>query len=405
VPERCDRQVPDKENVVKTSPGTSLASILRLFLLGFFLPAAWAWAADNEDGELPSEEPPAEEEPPPPAAGPGAGTRLQIHGYLTQAYAQSDGLGVFGATEDGTTDYRTLALQVSYELDRASRFVVQLAHQRLGDADDFADDVFLDWAFFEHRFGDRTKVRAGRILTPIGLMNEVRDVGILLPFFRVPESFYGETSFSLETIDGLSIGHEFRADSGWGLEAIAFAGGWDTADPPASLGRAEDGTGLTAIVKTPFEGLRLAGGYLEFLAEEGSVAPDTRERRRYSWGAVELARERFSFIAETSRFVRRGVSDERAWYAQATYRPFDKLSLHGQFEHGDIDLLRTPFGRFDIVNDWAVGFSFHFKPQAAVKGEYHFAYRRNADGVSFIPTGTPGDAKVDYFILSLAAAF
>lgn len=331
--------------------------------------------------------------------------KLQIHGFLSQAFAKTDGLGVFGATEDGTTDYRSLALQLSYAFDRESRVVVQLAHQRIGDADEFAEDLMLDWAFYEHRFGDHTKLRVGRILTPIGLMNEVRDVGLLLPFFRVPESFYGETSFSLETIDGLSVAHRLRSDSGWELEGIGYVGGWDTVDPPAFPGRAEDGTGLTAILRTPLEGLLVAGGHLEFRAEDGTVAPDTRERRRYTWGAVELSRERFSFITEASRFVRGNAADERAWYAQLTYRANDKLSFHGQFEHGDIELLLTNFGRFDIVQDWAVGSSYHFTPRTAVKGEYHFANRRNADGVSFFPTGSPGDAQVDYFILTLSAAF
>lgn len=331
--------------------------------------------------------------------------KLQIHGYMSQAFAKTDGLGVFGASEDGTTDYRSLALQLSYAFDGGSRIVVQLAHQRIGDADEFAQDVMLDWAFYEHRIGDHTKVRAGRILTPIGLMNEVRDVGILLPFYRVPESFYGETSFSLETIDGLSVAHNFRSDSGWELEGIGYVGGWDTVDPPASPGRAEDGTGLTAILTTPLEGLRVAGGYLEFLAKDGSVAPDTRERRRYSWGALELSRGRFGFITEASTFARRDVSEERAWYAQLTFRATDRLSFHGQYEHGDVELFRTNFGRFDIVEDWAVGSSYHLNLHTAIKGEYHFAYRRNADGVSFFPVGTPGDAQVDYFILSLSAAF
>ena len=103
--------------------------------------------------------------------------------------------------------------------------------------------------------------------------------------------------------------------------------------------------------------------------------------------------------------MRGNAADERAWYAQLTYRANDKLSFHGQFEHGDIELFLTNFGRFDIVQDWAVGSSYHFTPRTAVKGEYHFAYRRNADGVSFFPTGSPGDAQVDYFILTLSAAF
>lgn len=56
----------------------------------------------------------------------------------------------------------------------------------------FEPDVKLDWAFYERKLGQDTSIRVGRIPQPMGLLNETRYVGTLLPFYRAPYNFYQE---------------------------------------------------------------------------------------------------------------------------------------------------------------------------------------------------------------------
>jgi len=333
--------------------------------------------------------------------------KLQIHGHLTQAYGASTGPTVLGIPDDGTTDYRTVALQFRYDHDDRNAFVIQFNHQRLASDTLFQDDVELDWAFYQRRIGDHTQVRVGRILTPLGLLNEVRDVGTVLPFYRVPETFYGEASFSLETIDGLSVSHTFEGSSG-SLELIGYFGGWDSVDQgPGGIaeGRIEEGIGLTAIVETAVEGLRFGAGYNEHKAAGGLVPEGTRQPRDFWWASAELDRDRYSFIVELFRRDRFVALDEGG-YAQASFWPKERLGLHVQTEHHDLTRSEPIFqdlNPIDLVEDYAAGFSFLFGSHAMVKGEYHWSMARNADGVGLFATDE--EARFEYYVISLAVSF
>ena len=60
------------------------------------------------------------------------GDRLSIHGSLNAGYGKSDGLPVFGINQDGTTNYRAIALQFGYKTSDKSRVVTQFLSRDLG---------------------------------------------------------------------------------------------------------------------------------------------------------------------------------------------------------------------------------------------------------------------------------
>ena len=117
-----------------------------------------------------------------------AQSKLNIHGYLTQAYAISDGNKIFGISPHGSADYRNLALQFRYDANPSNTIVFQFSHERLGSTPIMLlkEDVELDWGFFEHRFRNAISIKVGKIQIPLGIYNEIRDVGVLLPFYRLP---------------------------------------------------------------------------------------------------------------------------------------------------------------------------------------------------------------------------
>jgi hypothetical protein len=144
-------------------------------------------------------------------------TSLSIHGYLTQAYGMSSGDTIMGLTREGTFDYRRAAILVRFGMTSKDFMVVQVAHRRLGGSPTmaFEEPIKVDMAFYERRFHNGASVRVGKTSLPMGIYNDIRYVGTLLPFYRAPFSIYNEGSRVSETIDGVVARKEFRSGEAW----------------------------------------------------------------------------------------------------------------------------------------------------------------------------------------------
>lgn len=153
---------------------------------------------------------------------------LSIHGHLSQAFAISDKYQIFGIPKDGTADYRSLALQFRYDINEYNTSIIQLSHRRIGlsPLKELEKDVVLDWAFFEHKFTQNIGFKVGKILIPFGLYNEIRDVGILLPFYRPPYTPYTMGSYLSETVNGVSVFYT-RSYDGYEINLDIYSGNWE----------------------------------------------------------------------------------------------------------------------------------------------------------------------------------
>jgi hypothetical protein len=67
-----------------------------------------------------------------------------------------------------------------------------------------------------------------KIQLPFGIYNELRNVGTVVPFYRIPVNVYGDKTYTNATLDGASLFHRFNAGSDWTVEATAYPGGWNT---------------------------------------------------------------------------------------------------------------------------------------------------------------------------------
>src|SRR5260370_14664662 len=134
-----------------------------------------------------------------------------------------------GLTPQGTADYRRAAIVARYSPTPQNAFVVQLGHRRLGDSPTmkFEDNLKVDMAFYEHRFGSGTSLRVGKSALPSGIFNEIRYVGTLLPFYRAPYSVYGEGTNTSETLNGVFVSHRLRAREPSELVTDLYPGGFD----------------------------------------------------------------------------------------------------------------------------------------------------------------------------------
>lgn len=371
-------------------------------------------------------------------------SRLHIHGFLTQAYATADYLEggtsprsadelALGIPEDGTFDYRFLALQFRYEMSPKDNVVVQLSSRSLGDAPvgQVEDEIELDWAFFEHRFTDQAGLKVGRVQIPIGIYNEIRDVGTLLPFYRPPFSFYREGSFTSETVDGLLLYKTFFADSDWGLEADLYVGEWTqlevspTDTEVAGLARAKDALGVQLWLSTPVPGLRFGlGGHRKRLEGGAFRPPGTEDPHVIEDWYVSLdgTFDHFVIRSEYHEFdpvlqlpVVEDFLNLSAWYVQLGYLATDKLQLWLQLEEAGIEansVLHTRPENLDARQDLGAAIKYRFRPDVVLKAEHHWV--EEEQGV-LVPVFGPQGLRLDplaiqadngsYTIVSLSVSF
>ncbi len=380
-------------------------------------------------------------------------SKLSIHGFLTQAYATSSlskgGLFspttdelILGIPEDGTFDYRAMALQFRYQITDKDVMIVQLSSRSLGNSpiNDVEDDIELDWAFYERRIGDNTSVKIGRVQIPFGIFNELRDVGTVLPFYRPAYVMYQEGSFTSETVDGVVFSHTFAPASNWALEADIWFGEYDffEVNPfleggQASPAKAEDAIGFQLWLNTPLPALRFGLGGQRRDVTGGLVGifrlADESDQFEDWYFSFDLDLEKYVFRGEYREFTADSGQiffggDFTVSYLQAGFHPTEKFRIYAQAEfsqadHDPEDFIR-PFGipasqaiSADLREDFAISLNYLFAPHLVLKVEHHFNVE--SELFNFVPILTPQGPQLqpifataedgDYSIASFSVSF
>ena len=115
---------------------------------------------------------------------------IDVHGFISQGYLQSDGNNVFADTEEGTFQFNEVGLNFSTDLTDRLRAGLQLFSRDLGDLSN--NEFELDWAYGDYRWRDWLGFRAGKIKIPYGLYNETRDIDLLRTSIFLSSSIYYE---------------------------------------------------------------------------------------------------------------------------------------------------------------------------------------------------------------------
>lgn len=354
--------------------------------------------------------------------------RLSVHGSANIAYGKTDGLPYFGLNQDGTSDYRAVALQFGYKVSDNDRVVTQLLHRKFGTSPlgAITPDIEPIWAFYEHRFDNGVSVKAGRNPLPRGLFNEVRFIGTLLPFYRVGNAVYGET---LENIDGVVVRKPFQLGSGWSLDSYVFGGGYDLkAQIPTSTGnsvikiRNENSIGAQLWLNLPVKGVRV-GTFLQSYKSTPSADLPEDQRPNRTLTALYSAEGVFAkaFVrGELTTFDATGNSyvKFKSYYAQAGVTPTEQLTFAVEYDGGtnNISFAPAPIPNLDLPLNKELALGVTYKPSASVafKLEGHkvegYSFDRPVPSV-IPPTAPPLVAKLapaskGYFgLLSVAFSF
>jgi hypothetical protein len=330
--------------------------------------------------------------------------KFSVHGYLTQAYAEADKLPINGISKDGTWDYRVVALQMRYAMTDKDQFVVQVRNRHLGSGLLNDDGVVIDWAYYRRDFGPAA-VKIGHVPFPLGLYNELRLVGTVLPFYRAPSVFY---LAGIETIQGASLSH--RQPLGpWSLESTVYWGGETVKTPIVTptgsavlTNRAENIYGAQEWLNTPIQGLRVGAAFHHFKAPLPDLS-DTTANNLYA-ASLDGTFDRFFVRGEYMRYnVERALVTadigQINYYGQGGVKLFEPLWLNVQLEYGKSDYAGF---KFRSTDDKAVGVSYMFSPNKVLKIEAHTVKGYSFD--TFVdPTGPAG--KTNYGIASMSVSF
>jgi hypothetical protein len=395
--------------------GTNRRAILAMLLVGAAAAAPFA-GEDRAAAQMPqTPQAPAEAAPPQAAPlgdtaaadqGASAGPKITLDGYLTQAYAISDGNQFLGIPQGGTADYRTAAVQMRVDLTAADTFAIKLRHERIGDspAQAFQEDVALDWLFYQHKFGTGA-IKVGRVKIPFGLYNEVRDVGTLLPFYRLPADFYGVGSFVTETVDGAALAQSFDLGRGWTLDGDVYGGNFEYLAINSEVAgldksKARDAVGAELWINTPLPALRIGVGGMRFKATTTGVG---RQRANIGHASLEWGLGRLAVHLE---YKRQRIEDAKtdSGYAHAGVRLTDKLSANAQIEFSTLTIKEIP-RPIHLDKDRALGLDYAFRRDLLLKVEGHWNRGFTADTLGGVPDLFAPPLATRYGIASLSVSF
>jgi|GEM_PF-1296874 len=369
-----------------------------------------------------------------------------LHGYLTTAYQELDpdpeapDLSaeelILGFDEGGTFDYRIAALQLRYDPTPKHTFLVQLSHRKLGDSpiEDIESAVELDWLFYQYQFTDDTALKLGRFPVAAGIFNEIRDVGVVLPFFRPSFNFYREGGLFSETVDGIGISHSFWSQNPWSLDVDAYYGEYDIQEQgSANVGSGvrvldvsvTDAYGVQFWLNTPVSGLRFGLGAVTWDVGEESGFNDA-EANWDSWyvsvdgsfakWVVRGEYRRLEFPIDTG-LTRNNEAAQDIYYGQVGYHFTEKLSLFVQSEFADAEQTGAIFlnggEKFNNRQDDGVSLVYALRPNIVFKAEYHEQAFELGTRVDIFPTPdggfqidvVPKEFQDEYVIISTSVSF
>ncbi|MCP5103878.1 MAG: hypothetical protein GY950_10890 [bacterium] len=300
--------------------------------------------------------------------------KIQLNGFISQGYLLSTHNDFIPeSAKNGSFEFSELGLTFSVDVSKKLRLGFQMLARDFGPIGNHK--IELAWGFADYRFSDAFGLRVGKIKTPMGLYNEIRDTDPLFPVVILPQSIYDE-SFRSVFIAYNGIGIYGNLVGVGSLNYNFFVGGVNhPGDTPYlalirnSVNRGLVDTGMSVsplamntqlyyggrlIWTTPIRGLRLGGTYLYVRAKyNGTIAvPFSAPVNLYGsvnlkeffllsgqWaiGNFTLSSEYMELPADLKLELfgqELPLSDEtqQGWYIMGSYVFGDKLTLYVYYD-------------------------------------------------------------------------
>ena len=324
---------------------------------------------------------------------------IQLHGYATQGGLYSNH-NSWNTTDSENTSaaWSDTVVNVSAQPQPRLRIGVQARYFVLGD---LGNKITLDWAQADYKFNDRIGIRAGKVKSPLGMLNEMQDIDPAQLWILLPQSMYPIASRNamLSHFGGVLYG-TLPLGERWGkLQYHGFAGqrilrgddGYfqNLRDQGITMPNGISGhtAGGTLAWVTPIKGLTVGAteasgapsGEANAGPYSGSLAVQ-RFRQMFYFGRYE--RSRWMFAAEYSRFLMltnlelTGLpttvyhDDTRPFYMMASYKATSKLT-GGLYYNSTLDR-GNPVSSSRYQKDWALAARWDFNSYRYTKFEQHW---------------------------------
>lgn len=125
---------------------------------------------------------------------------VDIHGFISQGYLQSDENNFFANTKDGSFELKDVGVSFSTDITSRLRIGVQIMAYEMGDFG--SDKLHINWANGDYNFEEWLGIKAGKMKLHHGLYNTGRDADFLRTSILLPQSVYNEAWRS--TVSGIS---------------------------------------------------------------------------------------------------------------------------------------------------------------------------------------------------------
>ncbi len=291
--------------------------------------------------------------------------RIELHGYAHQAFllSNSNTNNYLKADNHGSFELNALALLFSFKATDDLTVWTQL----------FAgneSNMRLDWAFADYRVNDWLRVRGGQIKTPLGLLNETRDIKYLHLATLEPYIYHESTGIMFEAFRGASV--QLEHDLAGGTVKLDLFGGAPVFFEGDEAEETHYGlVGGRLQYETPIEGLTIGGTVAT--TREHEIDENTGEKisgsKTLVGGSLEYKQAGLQLSSEY--FQLRGMDHrDYSYYVEAGYTFFDKLTPFVRYDYYTTD-------KADKANPEkfqegvAFGVGYRFNSFASIKVEDH----------------------------------
>jgi len=382
--------------------------------------------------------------------------RIQLNGFISQGYIYSTHNDFIPqSNEYGSFEFSEMGLTFSVDVSEKLRLGFQLLARDFGRIGNH--QVVLDWGFADYRFSKAFGIRVGKIKSPLGFYNEVRDTDPLFPMVVLPQSIYDE-AYRPVFIAYNGIGFYGKLNIGIGsLNYHLFAGGVNHPQDAPYLTQIQNLVnralaptemsisplhmdtqaflGLRVIWNTPISGLRLGGSFDYLKGKYDSILTIPMVDPVTIFGSLKIKKffvlsgewtiGNFTITGEYMEFPpilyldilgqNMLLTDETqlGWYIMGSYVFGDKLILYAYYDRY-LDVKGDPDGNnavlsgfenfFGWQNDMVVGARFDINFNWTIKAEWHFI-----DGVAksavFFTDRTSAEQKWNMLALKLSYNF
>ena len=327
---------------------------------------------------------------------------LRIDGFGTQGYLRTTDNNFLGADSRGTFDFSAYSLVLKANV--TDQFTVW---SELSTSSQMRDAISLEWAFAQYNFNDSLNVKFGKMHTPVGIYNEVRNVFPIIPLSILPAFYADTTEFSPATIKGAALNGRFSL-GGWGAEYDLY-GGMSYFNHSAGSRPFENMAGTRLWINSPESVLRIGQTLftgVEMLTDAAGLKTGGRTRMTTYIPSFEY----FSPIGLTLRGELglhyhqgelKNPKDPRrlGYYVEATYALTEKLTPVVRYDVYYPRRRAVDFPK-DYQQDLTFGFNYGFASYFVWKAEIH-----HIKGTTLLDPATNPAPKTRWNLMATSVSF